>query len=138
MSDFSAVDASNNIDGLVAYLDATDAGLTAMKSYVAAAARRASAHDAVVLDVGCGVGHDLVRLEDGDLRAVGVDASFGMLRIARRRLDPSTRLVQAEGANLPFRDGCLEACRVERLLQHVRVVGHLRRNPTASAFVKDA
>ena len=139
MSGFSDVDASGAADRLIAYLDATDAGLAAMKAYLAAAAARA-VPGGIVLDVGCGVGHDLSRLAALGLTAAGVDTSAVMLSAARRRPAANgARLAQADGARLPFRTGSVDGCRVERVLQHVAdpaaVVGELRRVLRPGGFV---
>lgn len=131
MSDFSDVDRSAGPDRLVRYLDATDAGLAASKSYLAAAAARAIAAGDLVLDLGCGVGHDLARLEALGRPALGVDSSLVMLGHARTRAQTQRRLVQADGLRLPIRSGSLGGCRIERVLQHVddpkAVVAEVRR-----------
>lgn len=132
MSNFSAVDATPDPGSLVAYLEATDNGLAAMKSYVAAAAARAVPAGGLVLDLGCGVGFDLARLEAAGLTAVGIDPSAVMLDQARARVDDDrSRLALADGARLPFAAASLDGCRVERVLQHVddpaAVVAEVRR-----------
>lgn len=131
MSDFSDVDRSAGPDRLVRYLDETDAGLVAMKSYIAAAARRAVPPDGLVLDLGCGVGHDLARLAAAGLRPLGIDSSHHMLGRARRRLDPDVSLTQGDGVALPLRSASVDGCRIERVLQHVAepaaVVAEIRR-----------
>lgn len=146
MSNFSAVDATVDPTPLVRYLEATDAGLAAMKAYMAAAAARALPGESLVLDVGCGVGFDLARLEAAGLAAIGVDPSAVMLARAETTSIPPPagaggptpttphrprRLVQADGAHLPFADASLDGCRIERVLQHVEdpaaVVAEVRR-----------
>ena len=129
MSDFSAVDASLDPTTLVRYLEATDAGLAAIKGYMSAAAARAVPAGGTVLDLGCGVGFDVARLEAAGLTALGVDPSAVMIDHARART--ASRLAQADGARLPFRTGSLDGCRIERVLQHVdepaAVVAEVRR-----------
>lgn len=115
MSAFSNLDASERVNALLDYLDDTDASMAALKAYMVAAAQRYRP-DGVVLDVGCGVGHDLDRLSRAGIPAVGLDPSARALDRARR-LHPV--LVQADGARLPFRDHSLGGCRMERVLQHV-------------------
>lgn len=131
MSNFSAVDASLDPAPLVRYLEATDAGLVAIKSYMAAAAARAVPAGGTVLDLGCGIGLDVARLEGAGLIAVGIDPSAVMLGHARDRAEATTRLARADGARLPFRTGGLDGCRIERVLQHVEhpaaVVAEVRR-----------
>lgn len=117
MTGFSDVDASNRADELAAYLRAADAGLAAAKAYMAAAVRRA-VDDGPVLDLGCGLGHDLVRIEASGLDAIGIDASREML--ARSLEHPIVRrLALADAQALPFCAGAFSACRIERVLQHV-------------------
>ncbi|MBI2888244.1 MAG: methyltransferase domain-containing protein [Chloroflexi bacterium] len=61
-------------------------------------------HRACVLDIGCGTGTQLAadRAVYGDMFAVGVDPSLGMLHIAHGR-DPQVCWVQGGGEALPFR-----------------------------------
>lgn len=137
MSGFSDVDASPEIDRIVSYLNLTDSSMAAMKAYVAVAARRA-VPGGIVLDLGCGVGHDLRRLSAVGLRSLGLDASSAMLARAGETA-ARVPLVQADAAHLPLRDGSLDGCRVERILQHVQtpgvVVAELARVLRPGAFV---
>lgn len=55
----------------------------------------------LVLDVGCGTGMLLERLE-GRADCVGIDPSIGMLRVARRR-GCRAELVLADANHIPFR-----------------------------------
>lgn len=141
MSNFSAVDATSDARRLVAYLEATDTGLAAMKSYMAAAAARAVRPGGIVLDLGCGIGFDVARLEAAGLTAVGIDPSAVMLDHARTRTDDGERrrLARADGARLPFRSASLDGCRIERVLQHVEdpavVVAEVRRVLRPGGFV---
>jgi ubiquinone/menaquinone biosynthesis C-methylase UbiE len=139
MSDFSAVDASLDPTPLVRYLEATDAGLAAIKSYMAAAAARAVPPGGTVLDLGCGIGLDIGRLEAAGLTAIGIDPSAVMLGGARSRTQAATRLARADGARLPFRTGALDGCRIERVLQHVddpaTVVAEVRRVVRPGGFL---
>lgn len=63
-----------------------------------------------VLDVGCGTGVLLEGLSRGVPGAalVGVDVSFGMLRVARERLGGEAELVQAGAEALPFADASFD------------------------------
>jgi SAM-dependent methyltransferase len=80
-----------------------------------------------VLDVGCGPGTDTFALaglvgEQG--RAVGVDHDQAMVDEAQRRVaaeGSGSRVehVRADSASLPFDDGSFDACRSERLFQHL-------------------
>jgi SAM-dependent methyltransferase len=147
MSPFSAVDASSDPAALVAYLDTTATGLAAMKQYMTAAARR-GVPGGLVVDLGCGAGHDTALLAGAGLRPVGVDPSAAMLAAAATRLrllGAPARLVQADGHGLPFRTASVDGCRIERVLQHVddpdRVMAEvariLRRGGLLTVFEPD-
>lgn len=116
VSRFPDVDSAPDVGRLVSYLDGTDRGLSPMKSYMAAAAAL-HVPAGVVLDIGCGMGRDLVRLDALGLAAIGIDASMSMLATARSRF--RLPLVQGDAARLPLRAGSLDGCRIERVLQHV-------------------
>ena len=63
-----------------------------------------------VIEVGCGAGVDLRRLRravDAQGLAAGVDVSWGLLRLARRRTD--ALLVQADALALPWATGAFDA-----------------------------
>jgi SAM-dependent methyltransferase len=121
VSVFSDLDASPQPEVALRYLDDTDEFMSAFKAYIVAVMKR-YVPGGRVLDVGCGVGHDLARLTGAGLGPVGLDLSHVALQAAR---DRSTALVRADGARLPFRDGSLDGCRVERVLQHVPDPGGL-------------
>ena len=72
-----------------------------------------------VLDIGCGPGNLLERLEGG--RLVGVDLSETMLAQARRRLSgkPSVELLKADAEFLPFADGSFGRIICSEMLEHV-------------------
>ena len=116
MSLFSDVDGSGQVDTLLQYLDDTDRFMVAFKSYVVAAAGRYEPGGRV-LDLGCGVGHDLVRLRAAGLTAVGLDPSAHALARA------DGPVVRGDGARLPFLEDDFDGCRIERVLQHVQDPG---------------
>ena len=118
MSHFTSVDASPDPAVLVASLDRSAGWLAAMKAYVAATVATACP-GGLVLDLGCGAGHDLRLLADAGLRAIGLDLSRVMVAEASRRVGSVTGLVQGDGVELPFADASFDACRTERVLQHV-------------------
>ena len=120
MSQFSAVDAAPDIAALEAYLDRTARGLGAMKRYIVGA--HLAAGSRVVLDIGCGVGHDLALLAQSGIAAIGVEPSGAFAGSARQRTlgdDANVAVVQADGEHVPLRDGATDGCRIERVLQHV-------------------
>lgn len=79
---------------------------------------------AVLVDVGCGTGEDVLalaaRVQPGG-RAIGVDASEAMLAEARRRADgrPGVALVHCDAHRLDLPDACADGVRAERTLQHL-------------------
>lgn len=135
MSPFSNLDASRNPTALLAYLDDTDRSLSGMKAYVAATAQL-HARGQPVLDLGCGVGHDLARLATVGVCPVGLDTSALALARAAATGHP---VVQGDGARLPFRTGSFAGCRAERVLQHVtdpeQVVSEVVRVVRPGGFV---
>ncbi len=122
MSVFSSVDssvgASLDADRVVAYLDHTARAATGIKHY-AMAAHALRDPEGLVLDLGCGAGHDLELLDSAGVHTVGLDSSAVLLRFARERVGDNGRLMQGVGEALPFRDASLAGCRIERVLQHV-------------------
>jgi ubiquinone/menaquinone biosynthesis C-methylase UbiE len=80
---------------------------------------------AVVLDVGCGIGHDareLTRLVGARGRVVGADYSKEMIAEARRRAkDVSSfpEFVVSEAHHLGFSSNTFDASRADRVLQHL-------------------
>ena len=76
--------------------------------------------EGLVLDLGCGAGHDLELLGSAGVHAVGLDLPTAvLLRVARERVGNGGRLLQGVGEALPFRNASLAGCRIERVLQHV-------------------
>ncbi len=78
-----------------------------------------------VLDLGCAYGADVAEMAEmvGPAgRAVGIDASSAMIAAARQRFAgtglPAT-FETADVRGLRFADAAFDACRAERLLQHV-------------------
>ena len=71
-----------------------------------------------VLDVGCGTGRWVRRLQERGLPVVGMDQSSEMLSLARNRgtLSP---LVSGEAQNLPFRDESFECVSAVTVIQHI-------------------
>jgi SAM-dependent methyltransferase len=84
-----------------------------------------------VLDLGCGAGNLLERLEGS--RLVGVDLSDTMLAQARKRLAgrPGLELVKANAEALPFPDAAFGRVVCSEVLEHVldpkKVVAEIRR-----------
>jgi SAM-dependent methyltransferase len=120
MSQFSTVDDAPDADALVAYLDLTAHGLGAMKRYIVGAHLVAGSR--LVLDIGSGAGHDLELLTRAGIGAIGVEPSAAFCGVTAGRLaerDLRATVVRATGESLPLRDGAVDGCRIERVLQHV-------------------
>lgn len=84
----------------------------------------------ITADLGCGLGFDVRRLSafvGPDGRAIGVDLSLALIKSARSASKefPAIEFVQADIQNLPFANGFLGSCKIDRTLQHVE-------NPTAA------
>ena len=118
MSMFQSVDASDDPTRAIWYLDQTSRAESGMKHY-AVAAHALRAPSGFVLDVGCGVCHDLALLAAAGMEPVGVDPSTVLLGVANERRAASYPLLRAEGEALPFRDESIAGARVERVLMHV-------------------
>jgi ubiquinone/menaquinone biosynthesis C-methylase UbiE len=78
----------------------------------------------VTADLGCGLGFDLRRLAalvGPQGRAIGVDASRTLMEAARSMTEgmPAVEFIQADIQHLPFANGSLHSCKVDRTLQHV-------------------
>jgi SAM-dependent methyltransferase len=72
------------------------------------------AHASLVLDVGCGPGTDAALLGPG--RVVGLDPSSAMCQRARAR---GVTVCGGDAVALPFTDETFDACRADRVLQHL-------------------
>jgi SAM-dependent methyltransferase len=77
-----------------------------------------------VLDGGCGAGSDLATLATclaEPCEIIGLDASAALLTRAGERHEVRNRcsLVKGDILNNPFRDGSFDACRIDRVLQHL-------------------
>ena len=72
-----------------------------------------------VLDAGCGTGRNLAGIRRAGGAAVGLDFSFGMLRVARRR-HPRVPLLQADlQAPFPFQPRCFDAVLCALIGEHL-------------------
>jgi ubiquinone/menaquinone biosynthesis C-methylase UbiE len=87
--------------------------------------------DDVLLDVGCGGGVFLRRALATGCRAVGLDHSSDMMRLARKTTGGGARIVQGSAERLPFGDGEFTAisCLIAFFFFHepVRVLQEFRR-----------
>ncbi|MBM3561923.1 MAG: methyltransferase domain-containing protein [Alphaproteobacteria bacterium] len=76
-----------------------------------------------ILDVACGVGFDVIELARRipGANVYGLDPSQGFLELARERAQglANARFVGGDSRRLPFGDGCFDAVRIDRSLQHI-------------------
>ncbi|KYQ93752.1 hypothetical protein DLAC_05142 [Tieghemostelium lacteum] len=77
-----------------------------------------------VMDVGCGAGKDLSRLEslvESHGEVYGIDISREMVECARARMShlPNVEVFCGDASQLPVDSNTMDAIRCERLLQHV-------------------
>lgn len=144
LADFRDVDA-HDIPAMIRYLDAISRTFAREKEATFRAQQLRAGM--TVLDVGCGVGDDVREIAEivgSTGRAVGVDASREMIAEARGRGVPeNAEFVAASSDVLPFGDATFDACRAERVFQHLRdpdaAARELRRilRPKGSALVID-
>lgn len=120
IADFKDVDAAN-AGALIAYLDAIAERSSDGKRNSFKSQRLQTGMS--VLDAGCGTGDDVRAIAEivGAAGAVvGVDSSSAMIAEATSRgVPPNARFVQARVEVLPFPSESFDACRAERLFQHV-------------------
>ena len=86
------------------------------------------------LDVACGLGDDVVRMQARGVRAVGADRSRTLIASAQsRHAGSGCEFVVADAAELPFADGSFDAVRIDRALQHIADPGRIVREMTRVA-----
>ena len=78
----------------------------------------------IIADLGCGLGFDVervARIVGPTGVSIGVDSSMKLLEAARAMIRNSAgvQFVHADIQKLPFNNGCLHSCKVDRTLQHV-------------------
>lgn len=106
---------------IVSYLETATAHFRELKelSYHSLSLKRGD----VVLDVGCGLGQDvrdLTGFVGSNGRVIGIDYSPAMIAEARNRSDGAILpLLIGEAQNLSFSTDTFDACRADRLFQHV-------------------
>jgi SAM-dependent methyltransferase len=141
---FSSVDGADDPNRAIWYLDQTTRAESGMKHY-AQAAHALRAPDGFVLDIGCGIGHDLELLASAGVQPIGIDPSAVLLDVTRQRSTGRYPLLRAEGEALPFRDQSIAGARIERVIMHVtdpavvidEVVRCLRRGALLTVFEPD-
>ncbi len=79
----------------------------------------------VVLDAGCGLGDDALRIAERIMpggKVIALDASSAMIEKARlnaRALRLPVEFLIGDVKALPFSDGVISRCRIDRVLQHI-------------------
>jgi ubiquinone/menaquinone biosynthesis C-methylase UbiE len=124
-SEFAAVDDAHDPGMLVRYLDMMNTAQDLQQLKRRTYALLDLQLGARVLDVGCGTGEDaraMARIVGPTGHVVGLDSSATIIEVAAARsasdkLPCEFRVGQAE--RLEFDDGSFDACRAERVLQHV-------------------
>ena len=127
---FSDVDRTGDAEAYSAYLDDVR-GVEAVsdwkeRSFAALGPRPG----AVLLDIGCGTGEDVLELARRVApsgRAIGIDASEAMVEEARRRAAAegaaAVEYRRSDARALDLDDDVVDGCRAERVLQHVEAPG---------------
>lgn len=117
-----SVPADDGSDPTIALYDAHAEAWTARREPKGDAIARDLAHRATasgpIVDLGCGPGWNLPDLETVQAPAVGIDASRGMLAVARER-QGRVPLVAADLRSLPLRSGSLSAAWASRSYVHL-------------------
>jgi ubiquinone/menaquinone biosynthesis C-methylase UbiE len=124
-SGFRNVDTSTEVGKFISCLRFMD-NLTSFQDYKEAIIDQANVNTATsVLDVGCGIGFDVVRMASiigNKGRVVGLDPSESLIEAARR--NPAAKqygikFLRGVGEQLPFPSESFDICRIDRTLQHV-------------------
>ena len=122
---FQRDDASVNVEAIVRWLDRVDAHPLAQEVKRRMLEVCPVAPGNHVLDVGCGLGHEVTRLASRvgpSGRVVGVDASPQMIAEARRRTADvpfPTEFTVGDAHDLSLPDATFDLCRTERVLRYL-------------------
>jgi len=120
LSSFGGVDASNDAERLIAWVDWIE-GLPQVNDL-----RKRSyellglAPGATAVDVGCGTGRAVADLASTGVAATGYDASESMIEMARRRF-PGLDFRIGTAERLPVETASVQGYRAERLYQHLTI-----------------
>lgn len=84
----------------------------------------------LMLEVGCGMGTDLLEFARGGARIVGLDLTPRHLDLARKRFEffgQPARFTRGDAEHLPFRDGTFDFVFSNGVLHHTPDTGHALR-----------
>ena len=119
--------------GTLAFFDDLDAYRFGKLNYLPDVVDFASFSGKRVIEIGCGIGTDLVRFRRGGARIVGFDLAETAVRLARENLKlhglPSAAVGVGDGAALPLSDNCVDMVYAHGVLQY---------SPDPSGVVKEA
>jgi SAM-dependent methyltransferase len=87
--------------------------------WLAEAAEFAGHREERVLEIGCGGGSDLLQFARHGAEAVGIDVTPEHVKLARRRVGQSARVLRADARALPFRDGSFDYVYSHGVLHHI-------------------
>jgi ubiquinone/menaquinone biosynthesis C-methylase UbiE len=124
-SEFAAVDEAHDPGMLVRYLDMMNAAPDLQQLKRRMYALLDVQPGARVLDVGCGTGEDvraMARIAGPTGHVVGLDSSATIIEVAEARSasdDLPCEFLVGQAERLDFDDASFDACRAERVLQHV-------------------
>jgi ubiquinone/menaquinone biosynthesis C-methylase UbiE len=120
---FGNVDAAADTGAFVSYLDTATEQFRNVKQFSRGLLELKPG--AAVLEVGCGTGDDLREIAavlGPQGLAIGVDSSRAMVAEARRRVgdsDLEIEFIVRDAERLDFGSDCFDACRADRLFQHL-------------------
>lgn len=110
-------------DAEAARYDRTRGGVPRAEAAARAVRGLVPVHASVLLDVACGTGLVTARLARPGLRVLGVDAAFGMVRLAAERNRGG--VVHADSRRLPLADATVDAVTAVWLLHLLKGVGEV-------------
>jgi ubiquinone/menaquinone biosynthesis C-methylase UbiE len=96
-------------------------------------------HGSLILDVGCGTGFSLNVLKKSGFKAIGIDASFEMLKYAKEK---KFEVILADMASLPFKDESFDnlisisAIQWARVQEYGKVLDEIKRVIKKGAVVQ--
>ncbi len=79
-----------------------------------------------VLDAGCGGGRDTQLLQNKGLKAIGIDLSSGLVKVAKER-HPRVEFVEGSFLDLPFDDNSFDGVWAHASLLHLETVAEVKR-----------